>query len=726
MADRFPLILNTSANQIQEIASGDTLDLSGSNIKGVGIITATNISGNIIAGAGSSNIVAGIITATQIDLNGDIDVDGHTNLDNVSVGGATTTTGILNITANTGSTNTTSGALRVAGGAGIQGSVNIGESVNIDVDLDVDGHTNLDNVSVGGATTMSGNLTISNAAPTITLTDSDADDYALQVNGGTFIIHDTTAGATRLSITDAGNVDINGDLDVDGHTNLDNVNVVGVLTVTGAVNASHSTFGNLNTTGITIENTNASIIFNDTNNNPDYWAKADSGIFEIVQYNNGGSNIQAVKINTDGHIDIATNVDFAAGIDVTGNITATGNVSVGGVLTYEDVTNVDSVGIVTARSGLRVTGGTSNFSGASHFVGVANFNETIVGTARTAIKLTCTDESTDTTTYPLFVAATTGDQFPKTGTNLSFNSANGTLTATTFSGSGASLTNLPAAQLSGTAAAINGSNITNVNAASVGGIAAGSFLRSDATDTASGAITFTSGALQLSSHYFQGYYSGTTNYIHLYPYNTTSGNASVTNIRAFNGSSADTFQITGGSATGLKWRGYNIWTAENDGSGSTLDADTVDGIQGSNIMTLSGTQTIAGTKTFNCSGYDVQLDYDNNRTLVSILRSTTEKVRLHTSGDTILVETFNSGVIRWKSGLVPNADDTYDLGATGTRWRNLYVNDLQLSNESKKDKGGNDVDGTWGDWTLQEGDENIFMLNNRTGKKYKMNLTEVE
>ena len=34
MADRFPLILNTSANQIQEIASGDTLDLTGSNIKG--------------------------------------------------------------------------------------------------------------------------------------------------------------------------------------------------------------------------------------------------------------------------------------------------------------------------------------------------------------------------------------------------------------------------------------------------------------------------------------------------------------------------------------------------------------------------------------------------------------------------------------------------------------------------------------------------------------------
>ena len=65
---------------------------------------------------------------------------------------------------------------------------------------------------------------------------------------------------------------------------------------------------------------------------------------------------------------------------------------------------------------------------------------------------------------------------------------------------------------------------------------------------------------------------------------------------------------------------------------------------------------------------------------------------------------------------------SHDLGASGNRWQNLYVNDLQLSNESS---GGNSVDGTWGDWTLQEGEDTIFMLNNRNGKKYKMNLTEV-
>ena len=71
----------------------------------------------------------------------------------------------------------------------------------------------------------------------------------------------------------------------------------------------------------------------------------------------------------------------------------------------------------------------------------------------------------------------------------------------------------------------------------------------------------------------------------------------------------------------------------------------------------------------------------------------------------------------------PQADNTSDLGTTSNRWRNIYTNDLNLSNEGVE--GGNDVDGTWGDWTLQEGEEEIFMINNRTGKKYAMMLREV-
>ena len=72
----------------------------------------------------------------------------------------------------------------------------------------------------------------------------------------------------------------------------------------------------------------------------------------------------------------------------------------------------------------------------------------------------------------------------------------------------------------------------------------------------------------------------------------------------------------------------------------------------------------------------------------------------------------------------PNANNTYDLGDNSYRWANIWVNDLQLSNEAKKDTGGNDVDGTWGDWTLQEGEDKIYMINNRNGKKYSLKMEE--
>ena len=71
--------------------------------------------------------------------------------------------------------------------------------------------------------------------------------------------------------------------------------------------------------------------------------------------------------------------------------------------------------------------------------------------------------------------------------------------------------------------------------------------------------------------------------------------------------------------------------------------------------------------------------------------------------------------------LKPGSDDAQDLGSSSKRWRNLYTTDLQLSNKGKT----NDVDGTWGDWTLQEGENDIFMINNRTGKKFSITMKEV-
>ena len=72
--------------------------------------------------------------------------------------------------------------------------------------------------------------------------------------------------------------------------------------------------------------------------------------------------------------------------------------------------------------------------------------------------------------------------------------------------------------------------------------------------------------------------------------------------------------------------------------------------------------------------------------------------------------------------LIPTTNNTFDLGSSSKRWANLYVNDLDLSNEGKQ----NDVDMTWGSYTIQEGHEDLFLLNNRTGKKFKFVLQEVD
>lgn len=93
------------------------------------------------------------------------------------------------------------------------------------------------------------------------------------------------------------------------------------------------------------------------------------------------------------------------------------------------------------------------------------------------------------------------------------------------------------------------------------------------------------------------------------------------------------------------------------------------------------------------------------------------------SNKAIVFSTSNTNRFQISDGghLIPSANNSYDLGDTNYRWRNVYTNDLNLSNEGSS----NDVDGTWGSYTIQEGAEDLFLVNKRNGKKYKFNLTEV-
>jgi hypothetical protein len=71
---------------------------------------------------------------------------------------------------------------------------------------------------------------------------------------------------------------------------------------------------------------------------------------------------------------------------------------------------------------------------------------------------------------------------------------------------------------------------------------------------------------------------------------------------------------------------------------------------------------------------------------------------------------------------LPEADNTRDLGSAEYRWANLFTGDIELSNEGSE---GNEVDRTTGKWTIQEGEENLYIINRKSGKKYKFVLEEM-
>ena len=95
--------------------------------------------------------------------------------------------------------------------------------------------------------------------------------------------------------------------------------------------------------------------------------------------------------------------------------------------------------------------------------------------------------------------------------------------------------------------------------------------------------------------------------------------------------------------------------------------------------------------------------------------------RLGTSGTGAYILVADTGALSIQGHPTPAANNTYDLGTASVRWRNLYTNDLNLSNQGSI----NSIDNTWGDYTIQEGESDLFLINNRSGKKFKFMLQEV-
>ena len=145
----------------------------------------------------------------------------------------------------------------------------------------------------------------------------------------------------------------------------------------------------------------------------------------------------------------------------------------------------------------------------------------------------------------------------------------------------------------------------------------------------------------------------------------------------------------------LASNGNNIAMADNDeirvGSGNdiVIKWDATDG-----HITALGTLNIDGA-----DGHEMAKFIDGGA--VELYHNDVKKVETTTAGLSVT------------GNILPEANGTRDLGSTSLRWQNIYTSDLNLNNGV-------------GNYTVVEGEEDLFLYNNKSGKVFKFALIEVD
>jgi len=151
---------------------------------------------------------------------------------------------------------------------------------------------------------------------------------------------------------------------------------------------------------------------------------------------------------------------------------------------------------------------------------------------------------------------------------------------------------------------------------------------------------------------------------------------------------------------------------KTDGSGTLSFATVSTSIALDEIATgdaASSLATSAGNITLDAQGNDTDIIFKGTDNTADITMLT--------------LDGSDAGTAIFNNHVLPNSDDAQDLGSGTKQWRDIYTGDINLNNTKTRD---NEVDGTRGSWTIQEGDDNLFILNRLNGKKYKFNLEEIE
>ena len=504
------------------------------------------------------------------------------------------------------------------------------------------GVASTDNIITGTAATFNTYPVDINAGMTVAGVATFAGNVSI---AGTLTYEDVTNIDSVGIITGKG-ADINGDLDVDGHTNLDNVSIAGVTTFSDDVIFNGANFDITYDRSINTFNfdqsflkfgTNGQLVFRSTG--PFSTIDSTAGLIMTV------SSLEVKQTSGDKMIRTFNN---------------------GAVELYHD----DNLRLTTSTKGIQVgTGVTIETNGQATFVGIVTF-----GSSSTTI-----NGNTDTVNVgtALTLGHSQGLQYHTQnlhaqGFEVNQINASGIITATTFSGSGASLTNL------------NGSNIASgtvpVARIGTGTKNTSTFYRGDGTFA-----TVTPPAITAINNPLDNRIV------------TSDGGTTVT------AESGITFDGTTFASTGLAT--FNGGTQNGGNDATVYITATTDNDWGLTVNKLNGSAT----------NYGIQIKAGGSAShAFYIVGGGSEKFRIGGAGN-----------IEKVSHIYPSSNNSFDLGSSSVRWRNIYTQDLQLSNEAKKDEGGNDVDGTWGSYTIQEGESDLFLINKRNGKKYKFNLTEV-
>ena len=260
----------------------------------------------------------------------------------------------------------------------------------------------------------------------------------------------------------------------------DNVTIAGNLTVSGTTTEVSSTTINVADPLLSMATNNNSADavdigfygLYDTSGSQDLYAglfrdASDSGKFKLFK-DNQAEPTTTVNTSGTGYAvgTLVANIEGNITGNVTGNTSGTSGSTTGNAATATILATARNIGGVSFNGSASIDLPGVNSAG----------NQSTSGTAAISTTVTVADESSDTTCFPLFVTAATGNLPPKSGSNLAFNSDTGILTATGFAGA---LTGNVTGNTSGTSGSTTGNaatatalqNARNINGVSFDGTA---------------------------------------------------------------------------------------------------------------------------------------------------------------------------------------------------------------------------------------------------------------